>query len=121
MRLKAENQNYGGYAKSRFDQMDIIMKAPYNSPGWQRAQRNQKGSNENLHRYNESSRHKGKTIEGELITSSTSQKHSLKLGDNIEHGKFGSGVIVDIRGDRLTVKFDNHGEKNIIADYVRLA
>ena len=118
--IQAENQNYGGYVKSRFEQLNNY-ESSYNSPGWQRAQRNQKGNDEILQRYNESSRHKGKTIEGELITSSTSQKHSLKLGDNIEHGKFGSGVIVDIRGDRLTVKFDNHGEKNIIADYVRLA
>ena len=116
--IKSDNQNYGGYAKSRFEQLDNYQSS-YNSPGWQRAQRNQEVNTETPQRYSESSRHQGKTIVGELITSSTTQKHALKLGDNVEHGKFGSGVIVDIRGDRLTVRFANHGEKNIIADYVR--
>ena len=49
--------------------------------------RNQQSNAEVPNRYNESSQHQGKTIVGELITSSTSQKHNLKLGDNIEHGK----------------------------------
>ena len=116
--IKADNQNYGGYAKSRFEQLNNYQSS-YNSPGWQRAQRNQERKTEVPQRYDGSSRHHGKTIAGELITSSTKQKHTLKLGDNIEHKKFGSGVIVDIRGDRLTVRFVNYGEKNIIADYVR--
>ena len=116
--IKSDNQNYGGYAKSRFEQLNNY-ESSYNSPGWQRAQRNQQRNSETPQRYSESTQHQGKTIVGELITSSTTQKHNLKLGDNIEHRKFGSGVIIDIRGDRLTVRFANHGEKNIIADYVR--
>ena len=39
----------------------------------------------------------------------------------MRHAKFGKGVVKRAEGDKLTVIFEDVGEKKVIADYVKPA
>lgn len=43
---------------------------------------------------------------------------ALHLGNTVRHAKFGSGLIIDVDGDRLTVNFDKGGVKKVLASFV---
>ena len=40
-------------------------------------------------------------------------------GDRCFHQKFGMGIISDLEGDHLTIKFDRAGTKKVIAAFVK--
>jgi len=80
----------------------------YQSPGWQRAQKN--------------SGRVGKPplIEGEarLVARSGGDDSHYRSGDRIFHQKFGYGRIRTVEGNKLTVDFDKAGEKRVIDSFV---
>lgn len=43
----------------------------------------------------------------------------LGLGSTVHHAKFGSGLIIDVDGDRLTVNFGKGGVKKVLASFVK--
>lgn len=45
----------------------------------------------------------------------------LAAGDRVQHGKFGEGVVRDVRGDTVTVYFPGVGQKVMVASYLQKA
>ena len=43
----------------------------------------------------------------------------LQVGQAVKHSKFGIGTIKDIDGVKAIVKFDNHGTKKLISDFLK--
>ena len=86
--------------------------AGYSSPGWRRAQTaGYKGS------------HPGRqaVIEGEgrlVATSAESAASDFKRGDRVFHLKFGYGAVTAVEGNKLTVAFEQAGEKKVIDSFV---
>jgi DNA helicase-2/ATP-dependent DNA helicase PcrA len=80
----------------------------YQSPGWQRAQKNAGRVG------------KPPMIEGEarLVARSGGDDSHYKRGDRIFHQKFGYGKIRSVEGNKLTVDFDKAGEKRVIDSFV---
>ncbi|WP_394764059.1 DUF3553 domain-containing protein, partial [Phenylobacterium sp.] len=87
----------------------------YSSPGWRRAQANgYKGS------------HPGRqaVIEGEgrlVATSAESAASDFARGDRVFHMKFGYGAVSGVEGNKLTVAFEQAGEKKVIDSFVEKA
>lgn len=129
--------SYGGYGKSRFDRQEPFQNN-YATPGWQRAKQNsndatrnnwgsRSGANVERIGYGEvdsgfgaGNRTKTRTIEGELIAKSISDKPSeFAVGDRVFHMKFGNGNISAIEGNKLTIAFDKAGEKRVLDSFVK--
>ncbi|MGE4427218.1 MAG: ATP-dependent helicase [Solirubrobacteraceae bacterium] len=45
---------------------------------------------------------------------------SVHVGQRVRHGKFGEGDVVVVRDDVIVVRFDDHGERRLIAGFARL-
>ena len=41
-------------------------------------------------------------------------KLPFQSGSQVEHAKFGLGSVVDINESRITIKYDDHGEKTFV-------
>jgi DNA helicase-2/ATP-dependent DNA helicase PcrA len=122
---------YGGYAQSRFANMDTYTSS-YSTPGWQRAQRRRDGSGAE----EEQSEFKGAaprraaaktqarasrgpmTIEGELVAKS-SVGSSFEKGVRVFHIKFGYGKVTAVDGNKLTVDFDKAGRKMVLESFLQ--
>lgn len=127
---------YGGYALSRFENMDTYGSS-YATPGWKRAQAragNSGGGNRGGggsgfgersqspfsagRAQNAAARRGPMTIEGELVAkSSASSSHSK--GDRVFHLKFGPGTVALVDGNKLTVDFDKAGRKMVLESFVQ--
>jgi DNA helicase-2/ATP-dependent DNA helicase PcrA len=113
-------QNFGNpYGKSRFDERTPPFQSSYDTPGWQRAQRNR------ADHWNRDSERKARprfraplTLEGELVASSTRETSEFKVGDRVLHQKFGGGTVADVDGNKLTIEFDNAGRKRVVDSFV---
>ncbi len=106
--------SYGGhglgtFGQSRFDDGKAFGQGSYSTPGWQRAQ-SRKSSGETL-------RHTPKFIEGELVIDG-GRPASFEVGDRVFHQKFGNGNVTHVEGNKLTVDFDQAGEKRVIDSFV---
>ena len=106
--------SYGGhglgtFGQSRFDDGKAFGQGSYSTPGWQRAQA-RKSSGETL-------RHTPKFIEGELVIDG-GRPASYEVGDRVFHQKFGNGNVTHVEGNKLTVDFDQAGEKRVIDSFV---
>ncbi len=124
------SSNYGGYAgggygPSRFDRNDPFEGGSYSTPGWQRAQRARKASEDGFSegaRGYQSARTKRQgplTIEGELVARSVSDTPSdYSIGERVFHIKFGYGAIRSIEGNKLTIDFEKAGQKKVIDSFV---
>ncbi len=129
--------SYGGYGQSRFDRQEPFQNN-YSTPGWQRAKKNaneatrthwgnRSGANVERIGYGEVDSGYGagrssqsKTIEGELIAKSVSDKPSeFSVGDRVFHIKFGNGNVAAIDGNKLTIAFDKAGEKRVLDSFVK--
>ena len=90
--VEAPQGNYGGYAVSRFNSLDTFGSS-YNTPGWQRAQKNRTDNSGFSERgqasWNNGSRRGAQTIEGELVAKSSAVSGFAK-GVRIFHQKFGA-------------------------------
>jgi DNA helicase-2/ATP-dependent DNA helicase PcrA len=129
----------GGYGASRFDDATSFGSS-YGTPGWQRAQQN-KGrsgfSETGQQRYGRGgfgetdvegfagaerqAKAKGQkrplVIEGELIAKSSGAS-AFSVGDRVFHQKFGNGNVTALDGNKLTIDFDQAGEKRVVDSFV---
>ncbi|KPA20874.1 ATP-dependent DNA helicase PcrA [Shimia sp. SK013] len=78
----------------------------YNSPGWKRMQ-----SRSGQYGTSQPKESKAAAIDLTAVSSFT-------VDDRVFHQKFGYGVVTDIEGDKLTVKFEKAGEKKVVARFV---
>jgi DNA helicase-2/ATP-dependent DNA helicase PcrA len=115
----SETGYYGGgpgmrEANSRWDEGGAFGTG-YSSPGWRRAQeRNYRGGPAGV----------TQVIEGEgrlVAVSEPSATGDYALGDRVFHIKFGYGAVRHIEGNKLTVMFEQAGEKKVIDSFVERA
>lgn len=45
---------------------------------------------------------------------------SVPIGATVKHKRFGTGIVIDSDGERLTVNFENDGQKNIMTGFVEV-
>ena len=100
---------YGGRSSSRFSTADPF-DSVYETPGWQRAQRQAKDR-------------KGGgplTIDGDLVARSTDDGRGSKysVGERVFHLKFGYGRIDSLEGNKLTIEFEKAGRKKVLDSFV---
>jgi DNA helicase-2/ATP-dependent DNA helicase PcrA len=115
----SETGYYGGgpgmqQQGSRWDEQPSFG-AGYSSPGWRRAQARD---------YHGGPPGRTQVIEGEgrLVAVSAPEKASAyKQGDRVFHQKFGYGRVAAVDGNKLTVAFDQAGEKKVIDTFVSAA
>ena len=108
---------YGGYAQSRFANMDSYA-SPYTTPGWQRAQRRADPAR-GAASWGESSARRGPLqIEGELVAKS-SVGSAFDKGARIFHIKFGQGTVAAVDGNKITVDFDKAGRKMVLESFIK--
>src|ERR1700731_4331088 len=115
----ATGSAYGGYAQSRFSNMDTYGSS-YATPGWQRAkQRGGEPTQCSPGSCQESRARRGPVqIEGELIASSRAGSAFAK-GARVFHAKFGTGTVATVDGNKLTVDFDKAGRKMVLESFVQ--
>jgi DNA helicase-2/ATP-dependent DNA helicase PcrA len=58
------------------------------------------------------------TIEGELVAKSTGAVSAFRTGDRVFHQKFGNGNVTLVDGNKLTIRFDQAGEKKVVDSFV---
>ncbi len=110
----AEDKGMRGYGPSRFDTAENLFAAGfYETPGWQRAQRNRPRGATPAAR-----RREPITIDGTLVASSTAEGAGHDVGERIFHQKFGYGRIAQIDGNKLTVDFEKAGRKKVVDTFV---
>jgi DNA helicase II / ATP-dependent DNA helicase PcrA len=86
--------------------------AGYSSPGWKRAQASG---------YRGSHPARQGVIEGEgrlIAVSESSAASAYTRGDRVFHVKFGYGKVTAVEGNKLTVNFEQAGEKKVIDSFV---
>ena len=44
--------------------------------------------------------------------------NNYSQGAQVEHQKFGLGTVMSSSEERITIKFDDHGEKKFVTDFV---
>ncbi len=116
---------YGGYALSRFENLDAFSSS-YGSPGWKRAQqRNAASGNAGARGGFGAGRAEGQaarrgpvTIEGELVAKS-SVASGLAKGARVFHQKFGPGDVAAVDGNKITVDFDKAGRKMVLESFLK--
>ncbi len=137
---------YGGYGASRFDEMTHFG-SNYGTPGWQRAQRRGGGFAEDVTPgFDQDSPAPGEsaagqqararaharsdaggratrrpsplTIEGELVARSSGPASAFAIGDRVFHLKFGNGNVTAVDGNKLSIQFDQAGEKRVVDSFV---
>ncbi|HWX13563.1 MAG TPA: UvrD-helicase domain-containing protein [Methylocella sp.] len=109
---------YGGYAQSRFANMDNYASS-YATPGWQRARQRADGPGPGGSWRNQEGR-AGRApaqIEGELVARSSAGSAFAK-GARVFHTKFGPGTVAITDGNKLTVDFDKAGRKMVLESFV---
>ena len=115
---RANGNAYGGYAQSRFANMDQFV-SPYGTPGWQRAQRRQEnGGRSGFGQKDAAARRGPLQIEGELVAKS-SVGSSFSKGMRVFHQKFGNGSVAAVDGNKLTVDFDKAGRKMVLESFIQ--
>jgi DNA helicase-2/ATP-dependent DNA helicase PcrA len=110
---------YGGYAQSRFANMDSYASS-YATPGWQRAQRRAAATpaSGGWGGTDGAARRGPLQIEGELVAKS-SVGSSFATGGRVFHIKFGGGTVAAVDGNKLTVDFDKAGRKMVLESFVK--
>ena len=108
--IDEEAESYAGMGPSRFNTYEDAFDAAYDTPGWKRAQKSWQSTPH--------VKKAPKTIEGELVASSTGAKSDFKLDERIFHQKFGYGRISFIDGNKLTVEFEKAGQKKVLDTFV---
>ena len=110
----ADDKGMSGYGPSRFENAETLFASgSYDTPGWQRAQRNRPRGNAS-----QAPRREPVTIEGTLVAASTAEGVGLDIGVRIFHQKFGYGRVVQIDGNKLTVDFEKAGQKKVVDTFV---
>ena len=111
-----QGSTYGGYAQSRFANMDVYSSS-YSTPGWRRAQNRRQSDAAGGETGSRNSRGP-MLIEGELVAKSTTTSGFVS-GARVFHMKFGNGVVAAVDGNKLTVDFDKAGRKMVLDSFVQ--
>ena len=115
---EAANGNaYGGYAQSRFANMDQFASS-YATPGWQRAQKRGGDAASKGGFAGASARRGPLQIEGELTAKATVGARFVK-GARVFHQKFGNGSVGAVDGNKVTVDFDKAGRKMVLDSFLQ--
>ena len=108
--------NFGGYANpygtSRFDKTTDAFESSYDTPGWKRAKsrwQDEKGKR----------RSEPMMLEGELVASSAAKSSAYEVGARVFHNKFGYGDVTAADGNKLTVQFDEGGQRKVVDDFLQ--
>jgi len=110
----AEDKGLRGYGPSRFDTAENLFASGfYETPGWQRAQRNRPRGGAP-----QAPRREPITIDGTLVAASTAEGAGLEIGMRVFHQKFGYGRVAHVDGNKLTVDFDKAGQKKVVDTFV---
>jgi DNA helicase-2/ATP-dependent DNA helicase PcrA len=127
----SETGYYGGGpgmnepVKSRWDDAGAFAStgSGYSSPGWRRAQANAVSTGGMPARPFAGGGSRQGVIEGEgrLIATSAPATSTFARGERVFHQKFGYGVVAAVEGNKLTVGFDQAGEKKVIDTFVERA
>ena len=124
----ASTYSHGGYGASRFDRMESFGSS-YATPGWQRAQTQQKtspqgdcsaGLGKSGNGFSGMQRSRGPVLlEGELLAKSAGPSSQHAMGARVFHIKFGPGTVADRDGNKLTVDFDKAGRKMVLDSFLQ--
>ena len=110
--------NFGGYGNpygtSRFDQTTDAFEASYETPGWKRAKSRWQDEKHKPKRRSEPA-----MLEGELVASSTAKSSAYAVGARVFHNKFGYGSVTAADGNKLTVQFDDAGQRKVVDDFLQ--
>ncbi len=110
--------NFSGYGNpygaSRFDQTTDAFEASYDTPGWQRAKTRWQDEKGKPKRRSEPT-----MLEGELVASSTAKSSAYAVGARVFHNKFGYGSVTAADGNKLTVQFDDAGQRKVVDDFLQ--
>jgi len=72
-------------------------------------------------RYNDKNNDKPKQSWSNSINSKDDfESKGVKIGQKVKHSAMGEGVVVNLQGPIATVKFDNGGEKKIMASFLKI-
>jgi len=109
---------YGGYAQSRFANMDSYG-STYATPGWQRARARAAEADSSGKGQGQEGRTRRAPaqIEGEVVARSGAHS-GFAQGARVFHAKFGHGTVALADGNKLTVDFDKAGRKMVLASFV---
>ncbi len=118
--------SYGGggsYGASRFDKPAPFAASSYDTPGWQRAQKQREGTSASSGRAHGNAQGGARrggpmVIEGTVLASSTAAQSAYAMGERVFHIKFGYGDVTGIDGNKLTVQFDKAGEKKVLETFL---
>ncbi|WP_374307131.1 ATP-dependent helicase [Methylocella sp.] len=116
----ASGAAYGGYAQSRFANMDSFGSS-YGTPGWRRAQRRAEEGGRDASRggFAQAAARRGPVeIEGELVAKSSASS-AFARGARVFHQKFGYGAVAAVDGNKLTVDFDKAGRKMVLESFLQ--
>jgi DNA helicase II / ATP-dependent DNA helicase PcrA len=124
----SETGYYGGgpgmnEAKSRWDETSTFGSG-YTSPGWRRAQERTSAYTPPAGVTRGLSRNAVIEGEGRLVATSdpsAAKSSSYQRGDRVFHQKFGPGKVTMVEGNKLTVAFDQAGEKRVLDGFVERA
>jgi DNA helicase-2/ATP-dependent DNA helicase PcrA len=116
---RASGSGYGGYAQSRFANMDSYGSS-YASPGWQRAKQHAAETvRGDAQRFSPGAGRRGPLqIEGELVARSSAAS-AFAEGARVFHMKFGPGTVAAADGNKLTVDFDKAGRKMVLESFLQ--
>ena len=108
----------GSYGASRFDRPETFT-STYDTPGWRRAQ--ERGGAAPSSGPGARRAAGPMTIEGELVVSATAKAAGFPEGARVFHQKFGTGTVVEVEGNKLTIAFDKAGQKRVLDGFVQAA
>jgi len=57
----------------------------------------------------------------EFLQQTLHEREMFQIGDHVRHKRFGSGQVIEISGDNLTIQFDGPGSKRVHSNYIRKA
>jgi len=120
--IAEDSSSYGGYGSnsygaSRFDLRDPFANT-YETPGWQRAQRN-RGGDGGKRGFGGPLNSGPRLIEGELVAKSVVGGSSdYATGERVFHQKFGYGRIAAVDGNKLTIDFEKAGQKRVLDSFI---
>ena len=122
----SETGYYGGgpgmqeTVRSRWDDAQTFASAGYSSPGWRRAQAHGAAMGGTAARPFAGGGARQGVIEGEgrLVATSSPATSTYKRGERVFHQKFGYGLVKAVEGNKLTVAFEQAGEKKVIDTFV---
>jgi AAA lid domain len=58
------------------------------------------------------------TIKDELVARSTSPASAFAIGDRVFHLKYGNGDVTAVDGNKLSIRFDQVGDKRVVDSFV---